>query len=131
MRVFVYFNLHKKLWSVRALEGPCKGRVIAYGKYVLLADAKGKVSQAGRERVLRENRNNVHAGIVGELAASGAAAVRELNEVGHRQRATFDGITYNPRKYDRFVYTMDTTEPFEGSRRVFLGNDRRVFAQTA
>lgn len=43
----------------------------------------------------------------------------------------FDGITYNPRKYDRFVYTMDTTEPFEGSRRVFLGNDRRVFAQTA
>ena len=56
MRVFVYYNLHKKLWSVKALEGPQKGRVIRRANHVTLRDAMPKVSQKGRERVLREKR---------------------------------------------------------------------------
>ena len=69
MRVFVYWNLHKKLWSIKALEGPDKGRVIARSSSVILTDAHGQVSEAGRQRVLREDRKNVHAGIVGDLVA--------------------------------------------------------------
>lgn len=66
MRVFVYFNLHKRVFSVKALEGLDKGRVVAHARLVNLADVTFKVSEAGRQRVLREKRKNVHAGIVGE-----------------------------------------------------------------
>lgn len=69
MKVFVYFNLHKKVWSVKALEGRNKGRVIAHADKVLLRDVTFKVSEAGRQRVIREGRKNVHAGAVGTLEA--------------------------------------------------------------
>ena len=66
MKVYVYFNLHKKCFSVKAMDGPEKGRVIAHRKYVGLKNARPKVSEAGRQRVISEKRKNVHAGIVGE-----------------------------------------------------------------
>ena len=66
MKVFVYFNLHRKMWSVKALEGPQKGRVVARTGYVELENVRPRVSQKGRDRVLREKRKNVHAGLVGE-----------------------------------------------------------------
>lgn len=69
MKVFVYFNLHKKVFSVRAMEGENKGRVIAHTTTVELRDAVFKVSQAGRERVLKEKRKNVHAGVQGQWVA--------------------------------------------------------------
>lgn len=101
MKVFVYFNLHRKLWSVKALEGPDKGRVIAHSDAVTLRNAYGKVSAAGRARVLREGRKNVHAGIVGELEALHAV---ELPFYAMQ-------VTYNPRKYESFVWVSDET-PF-------------------
>ena len=64
MKVFVYYNLHRKVWSVKALEGENKGRVIAHRDMVVLRNPEGKVSQAGRKRVLQEQRKNVHAGII-------------------------------------------------------------------
>lgn len=130
MRVFVYYNLHRKLWSVKALEGENKGRVIAHERSVLLADATGKVSQAGRERVLREKRKNVHAGIVGELIATGPKASLGVAETIHGERAIWNKITYNPYRYSSFVFTTSEV-PYHGSRRVFLGVDREVFAQVA
>jgi hypothetical protein len=61
-KVFVYYNLHKHTWSIR----DCKTRrVIGHSDHVLLFEVKPKVSQAGRERVLREQRKNVHAGLEG------------------------------------------------------------------
>jgi hypothetical protein len=66
MKVFVYFNLHKKVWSVKALEGPNKGRVVAHRNALSLYHCTFKVSEAGRQRVIREQRKNVHAGIVGD-----------------------------------------------------------------
>ena len=67
MKVFVYFNLHRKLFSVKALEGPDKGKVIGHTTYLWLKDVTFKVSEAGRQRVLREKRKNVHAGVVGNF----------------------------------------------------------------
>ncbi len=90
MRVFVYFNLHRHLWSVKALEGPDKGRVIAHSMHVYLSDVTPRVSEAGRQRVLREKRKNVHAGLVGTL--------RDVPRLG-------DGlypITYNPYRWSKF-----------------------------
>ena len=118
MRVFVYFNLHKKLWSVKALEGPQKGRVVAHSHAVLLEGAMPKVSEAGRQRVLREKRKNVHAGIVGQLVPMGA-------------EGSFPGfpggpeITYNPYKYAGFVYKQDE-RPYTGSDYALL-TEKRVY----
>lgn len=108
MRVFVYRNLHKQTWSVKALEGPAKGRVIAHSDHVLLWDAEGKVSEAGRQRVLAEKRKNVHAGIVGELVSLQADPQFRGTE-----------ITYNPYKFDQFVY-KNLERPFDGSPEVYL-----------
>ena len=50
-RVYVYFNLHKKVWSVRQ-----DGRIVEHTKYIMLKDARFLVGQAGRKKVLREKR---------------------------------------------------------------------------
>lgn len=121
MKVFVYWNLHRGLWSVKALEGPNKGRVIARQHMVLLRDAEGKVSEAGRQRALRERKKNVHAGLVGELVNAEDFAVHQrlMGYVG-------DKITYNPYKYERFVHVVDES-PFEGSTYAMLTSDRCVY----
>ena len=64
-----------------------------------------KVNKKGRERVLREKRKNVHAGISGYLSqkffsdAWDDITEKELTE-----------ITYNPYKYESFV-DKDTKKP--------------------
>lgn len=67
MKVFCYWNLHKKLWSVKAVEGELKGIVIAHCRELTMNDCILKVSEAGRQRVLQEKKKNVHAGIVGTI----------------------------------------------------------------
>ena len=70
LRVFAYRNLHKGCWSLKAMEGPHKGRVVAHCADVALAACELRVSEAGRQRVLRERRKNVHAGVVGHVLAA-------------------------------------------------------------
>lgn len=113
MKVFVYYNLHRKVWSVKALEGEHKGKVIAHRRDVVLQKPKPKVSEAGRQRVLRERRKNVHAGLVGEWFDQ-----KILQAEG-------DLITYNPYKYETFVYA-DDKQPFTGAS-VALMQDREVY----
>ena len=59
-RVYVYFNLHKKVWSVRQ-----DGKIVEHTKYIMLKDARYLVGKAGRKKVLEEKRKNVHAGVSG------------------------------------------------------------------
>lgn len=68
MRVKVYRNLHRNCYSVVCMESghPMKGRVIAHVSDLMLAQAEFRVSEAGRQRVLREKRKNVHAYVIGE-----------------------------------------------------------------
>jgi hypothetical protein len=72
MRVNVYRNLSRKYrtqtaWSVMALEGSQKGKVIDRVAGAVLRDASFVVSEAGRQRVLREKQKNVHAFVRGDL----------------------------------------------------------------
>jgi hypothetical protein len=122
MRVFVYWNLHKGLWSVKALEGPNKGRVIFRSSEVLLTDAVGKVYEAGRQRVLQERKKNVHAGIVGNLSLARDGrddVITAVEWIG-------DKITYNPYKYESFVHTVDESR-FEGAAYALLTAGRAVY----
>lgn len=111
MKVFVYFNLHRKCFSIKALEGEFKGRVIAHASYVSLHDCTFKVSEAGRQRVLREKRKNVHAGVVGKVEyltfdKQGDTPYSQdtfvlANENPHNR------VKYNPYKLDKFYREED------------------------
>ncbi len=91
--VEVYYNLHKKCLSVRK-----RGLVVDHVNSILLKNARFVVQPAGRKRVLKEKRKNVHAFVRGERVAV----------------ASFDGkserITYNPYKYKSFV-SVETGKP--------------------
>ena len=98
MRVFVYFNLHKKCFSIKALEGDRKGRVVAHRDTVVLDGCKLMVSEAGRQRVLREKRKNVHAGVTGTwINGDRVESHYEFLSMVGRQ------VTYNPYKYSSFI----------------------------
>lgn len=107
-KVFVYFNLHKKTFSVKNLS---TGIVVAYLDNVNLKDAIFKVSQKGRERVLQEKRKNVHAGVVGVFT------YEEFNQSLTKQ------AKYNPYKYESFV-DSETKEKVESSKTVSLLNKK-------
>jgi len=66
-KVRVYFNLHTKRWSIKAMEGEHKGKVVAHADRVYLQGCKFIVSKAGRERVIKEQKKNVHAYVEGNI----------------------------------------------------------------
>ena len=88
-QVDVYFNLRKKLWSVRSRE---TGRVLCHCHEVALRGVRFVVGAAGRERVRREGRKNVHAFVRGEVCPEG----------GTPRGAIWNKVGYNPYTVDSF-----------------------------
>lgn len=112
MKVFVYFNLHKLCFSVKALEGPMKGRVIGHSYAVALRDVTFKVSEAGRQRVLRDKRKNVHAGVVGTMDSYIGVDVRRICEAAS---ITSPRISYNPYRGGSFFVCGTGAEVSKGN----------------
>lgn len=83
--VEVYWNLHRHLFSVRDLR---TRRVIGHFSDVSLSDVTFKISEAGRQRVLRERRKNVHAFVRGVISED-AFVLRGDPE-------SYSRVTYNP-----------------------------------
>jgi len=103
-RVYVYFNLHKKCWSVRQ-----SGRIVNHTDNVMLKDCRYLVGQAGRKKVLEEKRKNVHAGVSGYL-------VDNIPNVP----ACAGEVTYNPYKHKTFVHKEDPCESVDHSDYAYL-----------
>lgn len=103
-RVEIYWNLHKHCFSIKACDGPKKGRVVQYVWSFNLSDAKFVVRPAGRDKVRREGRKNVHAFVRGFWD-------KELEYSLKNQ------VSYNPYKNDTFVSVLDGT-PVVDSKRV-------------
>jgi|688.fasta_scaffold738812_1 hypothetical protein len=91
-KVFVYRNLHKNMWSLRCTK---TRRVKGYCDDLVLQGATFKVSEAGRQRVLREHTKNVHAGVEGILKPSSFLTEEIKSEMIR--------VSYNPYLYDSFV----------------------------
>ena len=108
MKVFVYYNLHKHCWSIKNVK---TGLVIAHTNTVQLKDVTFKVSEAGRQRVLKEKRKNVHAGVVGELINKDFFFVPVNN----------DSVSYNPYKSSTFFNTNDNS-PIYKAEGVIMAN---------
>ena len=113
MRVKAYRNLHKQCWSVVAMEGRDKGRGIGHLQFLQLKDVKFRVQPAGRRKVLREQRKNVHAYVVGTHEPSVA---QEL----------WDRVRYNPYEVETFVDMNGNAVHTADS--VFLNTDGKVYA---
>ena len=82
--VKVYWNLHLDCYSVQQ-----SGKVVAHADQVELRKVTFHVNEAGRQRVLKERRKNVHAFVVGYLDDA-LARYWDIK------------IVYNPYKYDSF-----------------------------
>lgn len=105
MRSNVYYNLHKKLFSVRE-----SGRVVDHSHNVMLQDARFNVGLAGQRKVRLEKKKNVHATVSG-IRESVWPTMEELQSA---RRAT-----YNPYKNNTFV-DSETGEPVLKCSRAFL-----------
>tara|TARA_B100000073_G_scaffold281544_1_gene242312 strand:- start:297 stop:698 length:402 start_codon:yes stop_codon:yes gene_type:complete len=66
LRVRVYWNLHKKLWSIQSTK---TNKVIGHDNHVVLSEAKFVVRKGGQKRVREQGKKNVHAFAVGMLAS--------------------------------------------------------------
>lgn len=72
MQVFCYMNLHRSTPGrpVYSVMDAKTRRVIAWEEKIFLTDVWFKVSEAGRQRVLREKRKAVHAYVCGEWTSN-------------------------------------------------------------
>mgnify|MGYP001304335971 FL=1 len=86
-KIEVYFNLHKKTWSVRQ-----SGRVVGHTDSIQVRNPQYVVSQKGNERVRREQKKNVHAFVRGYV-------VDGLPIFPDKQKF----VSYNPYKNNSFV----------------------------
>jgi hypothetical protein len=107
MKVEVYFNLHKKVFSVRSTR---LGRVILHTEQVHIKNPTFVVRQSGRKRVIAEGVKNVHAFVRGEIVL--------FDEIGSTVGPMSD-LAYNPYKYDSFV-CKDSMRPIRSATKAYL-----------
>lgn len=132
MRVEVYWNIRRRLYSVRALEGPDRGRVVARLPGLVLTDAEFRVSAAGRDRARREWVKNVHALVRGNVDSL-HGSVREffarrggllgIVEAVERLAREATQVTYDPYLDDHF--RDDRGARVERADEVWLRTDLR------
>ena len=114
---FVYYNLHRRCWSLKAeYSNPpmfmeqsvqsVKGRVTGHADTILAFGVTCKVSVAGRERVIREKRKNVHAGLSCDSVGIGTTGLFHTSD-------TTPTMSYNPYSAAHF-YDRDTRSPLFG-----------------
>lgn len=115
MKVDIYRNLHKKVWSVR----DCKTRrVVKHVNHAYVLSAELVVGEKSRQRVIREKSKNAHAFVRGLY--SHRQEVLDLTNLG---LDTLIEISYNPYRFGYFFRT-DTLEPVHTSSYVVLQNGR-------
>ena len=117
MLVDVYFNLHRKCFSVRCAKSRL---VIAHRDEVLLEDVTFKVSEAGRQRVLREKKKNVHAVMRGTWV--------DMNGGQEIVMQSGRDIMYNPYKAPTFEFAgfrPNEIKPLKTARAAFVSTTQK------
>ena len=119
----VYLNLHKTgFLSVRAAEGPDKGRVVGHVSAIQLEDCSFCVSEAGRQRVIRDRCKNVHATVLGRVVeASTEAPPAPRLTAKHRAILAAGGrdTTYQPYYTPTFI-NRETKHPVHAAQTVVI-----------
>lgn len=89
--VEIYKNLHNGLWSVRQ-----NGLIVAHVESFVLKQVFFKVSESGRQRVIAEQRKNVHAFICGLLDPEKINFLGEDKKAFHADLMKQSKLSYNP-----------------------------------
>jgi hypothetical protein len=110
MKVAVYWNLHKKLFSIQSRKKENYGKVINYVNSVVINSLNFVVRKSGREKVLKENSKNVHAFVIGTL--------EWFSENKFRLKSD-QKLVYDLYKYEGFVIA-DTKEQISKAWRVTM-----------
>ena len=110
-KVMVYYNLHKKTFSVSY-----DNKVIMHADYVKLGDVEFRVRTAGRDRVRSEKQKNVHAFVIGNLLEYCEYPCKDIPI-----SPSTSVITYNPYKHETFVY-KEGGEPIYTAKEVDMIN---------
>jgi hypothetical protein len=101
-----YCDLHRKCSSLKALQGPNKGRVVAKPVQVVLSGVRFEISQAGLRKVRETGVRNVHAYARGQVVGT------DISEIVNNPAVV--RITYNPHLYSQFV-RVDSQAPITGA----------------
>ena len=88
-QVLIYKNLHNGLFSVKQ-----NGLVVAHVESVVLKYGFFDVNQAGRKRVIKEKKKNVHAYVKGFVVS--------VNTVWKTEQKRL--VTYNPYINEHFIF---------------------------
>lgn len=94
--VRVHWHLTAKLWSV---SDPATRRVTGYTPHLTLWSPRAHISEAGRQRAIREGRRNVHCWVGGVTGQSALHRIRD------ESLAEFPTISYNPFRAPHFCWT--------------------------
>ena len=103
-RIEVYRNLHNDTFSIRR-----NGKVVkhlANWQTIFLKDVKFAVQPAGREKVRREGKKNVHAFIRGTYLAPSTFP----HTTSEFKAKCTEWVTYNPYQNDHFTATVTDPE---------------------
>jgi len=112
-QIRVYYNLHKKLFSVQEkVNGSWK--VVEHTNEIFIRNATFKVSEAGRQRVLKKKKKNVHAFIIGERFPFIPKSFVYRDEV-----------SYNPYKGPNFMITKEE-KPLDWAKYVTILNGKVI-----
>ena len=117
-KVDAYRNLLKNCWSIRSRERDTYGKVIDHLDSCIIVKTKFVVNPKGRERVLKEQRKNVHAFVRGDLFLK-------------RMPGTIDSywgwaeVSYNPYEADKFIGRNQI--PLESAQMVLLSTDGKAY----
>ena len=118
-----YLNLHKTgFLSVRAAEGPDKGRVVGHVSAIELEGCTFRVSEAGRQRVIRDRCKNVHATVRGRVVeASMEATPAPCLTAKHSAILAAGGrdTTYQPYYTPTFI-NRETKHPVHAAQTVVI-----------
>jgi len=107
MKCRVYYNLHKKCLSVQT-KTEDGWRVTSHAACVAMKNVQFKVSEAGRQRVLKEQKKNVHAFIEGDLA---------FNSLNNTPKTL---VRYNPYRPIGKFYVTDSDEVIDHASEVLI-----------
>lgn len=123
LKVSVYKNLHNNMWSVKALSGPLKNKVILHADELYLHNCYFSVSERGRQRVLNEKRKNVHASVIGYISTS----TDSFNSFENSVEAY-----YNPYTTSVFI-NKDTNKSLMNTSfsKVYMAKNSHVYAETS
>lgn len=102
----VYRNLNNGKLSIMNAKD---GLVVGHADAILMQGVEFKVSQKGRERVIKEGKKNVHAFTVGQIIETvGFESYKgRMVNMAFRMQSFKESpaykVTYNPFKYDSFM----------------------------